>query len=393
MSAYFIPSAKKDPSVIGQRFIHLGLGWIGDRGGGLERYQDGICRAHELMGHDVEAWVQSRTRIEPNHGYTVIAYASPVESRHVKLKKLKVLAQQRLDERDFTFISHHASVSSVLVGHLRDIPHIVHFQGPWAEEAIIEGAPYWKAWLQRRAERKAYRSADRIITLSKAFEDLVIARYGVDSDRVRVVPGGIDCAKADPGLSRREARERLSWPTDRPIVLSVRRLVRRVGIDVLIEAAKEIVRHHPDLLVLIGGTGPLRQEFESRIKELDLEDHVRLLGFVPDNDLPIAYAAADYSIVPTQSLEGFGLVTIESMAAGTPSIVTPVGSLPEIANPLCKNLVLTGSRHDDIVVGLREILRGDAEMPSALKCRKYVQDNYDWSVIGPRVLSVYTNTS
>jgi glycogen(starch) synthase len=389
MPADSICSATSDQAVVGQRFIHLGLGWIGDRGGGLERYQDGICRAHSVMGHHVEAWVQSRAPIELDVGYSVRAYASPTQPRREKLIKLRELANHNFTKHDFTFVSHHASVSSAVIGKLHGIPHVVHFQGPWADEAAVEGAPSWKTWLQRRAERKAYRSADRIITLSEAFARLVVDRYGVHPDRVRVVPGGIDSAKADPGLSRREARERLGWPNDRPIVLSVRRLVRRVGIDVLIEAAKEIVRHHPDLLLLIGGTGPLRQEFECRIKDLDLEHHVRLLGFVRDNDLPIAYAAADYSIVPTQSLEGFGLVTIESMAAGTPSIVTPVGSLPEILSPLSRDLVLSGHHKDEIAVGLTAILRGDTHTPSQSFCRKYVRENYDWTVIGPKVLSVY----
>ena len=372
-----------------QKFLHLGLGWIGDRGGGLERYQDGICRTHSLLGYSVEAWVQSRSPIEPNIGYTVKAYASPVESRPEKLRKLKMLSRERFRIRDFTFISHHASVSSALVRQLREIPHIIHFQGPWADEASFEGAPLWKTWLQRRAERKAYRSADRIITLSQAFADLVITRYGVDSDRVRVVPGGIDSAKADPGLSRREARVQLGWPTDRPIVLSVRRLVRRVGIDVLVEAANEIVCRHPDLLIMIGGSGPLRQELESRIKDLDLADHVRLLGFVPDKDLPTAYAAADYTVVPTQCLEGFGLVTIESMAAGTPSIVTPVGSLPEIISPFSENLVLEGCSKKHIATRLDQILSCRLEMPNACACRNYVKATYDWCVVAPLVRDVY----
>jgi glycosyltransferase involved in cell wall biosynthesis len=372
-----------------QKLLHLGLGWIGDRGGGLERYQDGICRAHAAMGYSVEAWVQSRTPIEQNLGYQVFAYASPVESRGGKLKKLRALAGNRFATKDFIFVSHHASVSSALVGNLRDVPHVVHFQGPWAEEAAIEGAPRWKTWLQRREERKVYRSADRVITLSRAFAELVVERYGVNPDRLRVVPGGIESAKADPGLTRREARERLGWPSDRPILLSVRRLVRRVGIDVLIEAAKEIVCRHPDLLILVGGTGPLRQEFESRIKDLDLVNHVRLLGFVPDKDLPTAYAAADYTIVPTQCLEGFGLVTIESMAAGTPSIVTPVGSLPEIVSPLSKNLVLSGRRHDEIARGLDSIFTGEISIPDGIACKSFVQKNFDWHVIAPKVRDAY----
>ncbi len=375
--------------MIEQKFLHLGLGWIGDRGGGLERYQDGVCRAHAAMGNSVEAWVQSRTPIVQDFGYQVQAYASPVEPRSVKLKKLRALAVDRFNRNNFVFISHHASVCSSLVRKLSGRPHVVHFHGPWADESSVEGAPYWKTWLQRREERKVYRSADRIITLSQAFKDLVIERYGVEPSRVRVVPGGIDTSKADPGLSRREARERLGWPTDRPIILSVRRLVRRVGIDVLIEAGREIVRHHPDLLILIGGTGPLSAEFASRIDELGLSQHVRLLGFIPDNQLPMAYAAADYSIVPTQALEGFGLVTIESMAAGTPAIVTPIGSLPEITQPFCPNLILPGREAIDLARGLRPILNGVINVPDSDVCRKYVRSTYDWNVVSPMVMNVY----
>jgi glycosyltransferase involved in cell wall biosynthesis len=371
------------------KFLHLGLGWIGDCGGGLERYQDGICRAHAAMGYNVEAWVQSRIPIDQEYVYRVRAYASPVETRLEKLKKLRALARDHLADEDFTFVSHHASVSSSVVGSLRNVAHIVHFQGPWADEASFEGAPLWKTWLQRRAERKAYRSADRIIALSQAFAELVIARYGVNPDRVRVVPGGIDSANADPGISRREARQKLGWPTDRPILLCVRRLVRRVGIDVLINAAKELVYRHPELLILIGGSGSLRGEFASRIRDLDLEDHVRLLGFVPDKELRIAYAAADYSIVPTQCLEGFGLVTIESMAAGTPAIVTPVGSLPEILNPFSEELVLEGCDKKHIVTRLDEILSCRLSIPDAEACRNYVRKKYDWRVVAPLVKDVY----
>ncbi|MFN9942722.1 MAG: glycosyltransferase, partial [bacterium] len=95
-----------------------------------------------------------------------------------------------------------------------------------------------------------------------------------------------------------------------------------MGVDVLVAAVDQLFRNSPgrygDLLVLIGGTGPLREELEQQINERKLEDYVQLLGFVPDEKLSTAYRAANTSIVPTQALEGFGLVMLESMAAGTP---------------------------------------------------------------------------
>ena len=295
--------------------------------------------------------------------------------------------------REFTLVSHHASVSSALVPRLSDVPHVVHFQGPWADEAAIEGAPRWKTFLQRRAERKAYHSADRIITLSDAFAKLIVERYGVSPDVVRVVPGAIDAAAADPGISRSEARQRLGWPLNRPILISIRRLVKRVGIDVLIEATRQLVAKHPDLLVLIGGTGPLHGELAAAIERYGLAQNVRLLGFIPDQQLSTAYAAADYSIVPTQALEGFGLVTLESMATGTPAIVTPVGSLPEVCGPLCESLVLPGKTAQAMAEAIDEILRGQTKLPNAAACRRYVRENYDWGVIAPKVLAVYEAAS
>lgn len=382
--------ATNAPTVGTKPIIHLGLGWIGDRGGGLERYQHGICSAHASMGVPTSALVQSRTVIASDVDYQAIAFASLDDSRSLRQKKLRAeLATLLHQQPDAHFISHHASVACSVLKLIHDRDHVVHFQGPWASEAAVEGAPRWKTWVQRRQERRVYQSADRVITLSTAFKNLVAEQYGVDAGRVHVIPGAIDAAASDPGISRTEARERIGWPTDRPIVLSIRRLCRRVGVDVLIQAAVDVAREHPDVLFMIGGTGPLQSELESLIRDHGLQDHVRLLGFVADEDLQVAYRAADYSIVPTQYLEGFGLVTLESMATGTPSIVTPVGSLPEVMSPLCESLVLPGKSAISIATGLTEILSGSSVLPDDQRCKDYVRKNFDWTVIAPRVLNVY----
>ncbi|EMI19804.1 glycosyl transferase group 1 [Rhodopirellula maiorica SM1] len=360
----------------------------------MERYQHGICSAHANLGATTSALVQSRIEIENTHGYRVIPFASPQDSRRDRRKQLRQTITPLLaNSRSATFVSHHASVSYHVTDLIGDHDHVVHFQGPWAEEAAVEGAPKWKTFLQRRQERKVYQSADRIITLSTAFKTLVVDRFGVDPDRVHVIPGAIDASAADPAITRAEARERLDWPADREIVLSIRRLCRRVGVDVLIQAAIDVVRNHPDVLFMIGGTGPLKSELESLIQQHQLQKNVRLLGFVADSDLQIAYRAADYSILPTQALEGFGLVTLESMATGTPSIVTPVGSLPEVVGPLSESLILPGKSADQIAIGLSEIFAGKRDIPGDEACREYVRSKYDWSVIAPRVLEVYRGSS
>jgi glycosyltransferase involved in cell wall biosynthesis len=116
---------------------------------------------------------------------------------------------------------------------------------------------------------------------------------------------------------------------------------------------------------------------------------VRLLGFVPDESLPSAYRAADLSVVPTVALEGFGLIVVESLAAGTPCLVTPVGGLPEAVSGLSRALILRSTGAEAIADGLGDALTGVTPMPGPRECVDFARRNFDWPVIAERVRLVY----
>ena len=78
----------------------------------------------------------------------------------------------------------------------------------------------------------------------------------------------------------------------------------------------------------------MRDSLEKLIQTKDLEENVRLLGFVLEDRLPEYYQAADLLIMPARALEGFGLSTIEALSCGTPVIGTPIGATPEVIGPL-----------------------------------------------------------
>ena len=126
-----------------------------------------------------------------------------------------------------------------------------------------------------------------------------------------------------------------------------------------------------------------------QIAALGLQDHVRLLGFVPDGDLPAAYRAASLTVVPTHALEGFGLIVAESLAAGTACLVTPVGGLPAAVEALSPELVLRGADAASIADGVIGALSGTRLMPDAEACREFARQHYDWPVIAARVRAVY----
>jgi glycosyltransferase involved in cell wall biosynthesis len=284
--------------------------------------------------------------------------------------------------------SHFALYASALLPNLSRLNHVVHFHGPWAAETAAEGRHQANVAAKRVIEHSVYSTAKAFVTLSKAFKNLLISQYGVDPDLIHIVPGGVDLERFSTG-DRDAARVRLAWPKQASILFCVRRLVRRMGLESLIEAFAAAAPKHADAFLIIGGTGPLRMELEAKVKSHNLSDQVLFTGFIPEADLPSAYQAADLSIVPSQNLEGFGLTAVESLACGTPVLVTPVGGLPEILDPLESNLVLPSQDTGIMADRIDRFLGGKMPVPSTARCREHVEANFAWPKIAQQVKAIY----
>lgn len=116
-----------------------------------------------------------------------------------------------------------------------------------------------------------------------------------------------------------QLRERYS---NHKIVFSLGRLVPYKGYHNLIEAAQYL---SDDYVVVIGGTGPLRESLEQLIKERKLEKKVKLLGFVKDEEVAAYFTACDIFVLPSvQKTEAFGIVQIEAMSCGKPVVATKI---------------------------------------------------------------------
>ena len=116
-----------------------------------------------------------------------------------------------------------------------------------------------------------------------------------------------------------QLRERYS---NHKIVFSLGRLVPYKGYHNLIEAAQYL---SDDYVVVIGGTGPLRENLEQLIKERKLEKKVKLLGFVKDEEVAAYFTACDIFVLPSvQKTEAFGIVQIEAMSCGKPVVATKI---------------------------------------------------------------------
>jgi glycosyltransferase involved in cell wall biosynthesis len=289
--------------------------------------------------------------------------------------------------------SHFALYTAPALDLLKGRRLVSHFHGPWYAESLEEGKGRVAARVKSRLEAVVYRRADRVIVLSEAFARLVTESFGVAPERVRRVPGSVDIERFALRTPRAESRAALGLPPggslDRPVLVSVRRLVNRMGLATLIEAMPAIVAAVPEVLLCIAGTGPLRPALEEQVDRLGLREQVRFLGFVTEAMLPHLFYAADLNLVPTTALEGFGLVAAEAMATGTPSMVTPVGGLPEVVGGLSEDLVFAGSDAGAIAEGVIQALRGGIQLPTREACRAYVEENFSSRLMAERTAAVY----
>lgn len=395
MTAIVTPEIRLHPergrgSCASLQTLQLGMDWFGEKAGGLNRVYAQLVAELARSGVELHGLVAGSPDVARASNGLVHAFAPSGAPLLTRLRALRAAASAWLREHpDAVIVSHFALTAFPVLPHVAAHPLVVHFQGPWGEESRVEGAGRLTVRAKEAVERSVYRRASQAIVLSGAFRDVLAGRFGVPLDRIHVVPGGVDVDRFALAASRAECRRELGWPTDRPIVLCVRRLVRRVGVDTLVEAAAALRERVPDVLVLVAGRGPLRHELEGRIGALGLQHHVRLLGFVADESLPTAYRAADLSVVPTAALEGFGLITVESLAAGTPCVVTPVGGLTDVVAPFAPQLVTDSPRAADVADVLARALRGEIALPDAARCEAYARDGFDWPVVAERVRRVY----
>ncbi|HEY2652952.1 MAG TPA: glycosyltransferase family 4 protein [Solirubrobacteraceae bacterium] len=353
----------------------IGLGWFPDRLGGLNRYY------RDLLEHLPEA-----TGVVVGGDAETPAHVAGV-SNHTRPLPLRLLAVWRAAQRaagDGDVIDAHFALYSLLplwLGRLRRKPVVLHFHGPWAEENLAAGD---RSQLKRRArlalERAAYGRADQAVVLTSAFRQVLVERYGVAPWIVNVVPPGVDLERFSLG-SRDVARRELGVPTDAFVAVSVRRLVRRMGLEVLLEAWRDALGDLPGgSKLMIAGDGPLESELREFTRAAGIRDSVRILGRVSDERLVSIYRAADVAVVPTLEHEGFGLVVLEAAACGTPSIVTSVGGLPEAVAGLDPSLLVPPGDPTE----LRErLLRSVADRPDRTRTREYAE-RHGWDQVAAR---------
>ena len=371
------------------RIACVGTGWYPQIPGGLEKYLYGMTHALLKAGDTVDLFVLGDPHFDSERGH---AYS--IGQPNTRLPQRMLAARQQFAKsfrEPYDVINLHFAMNALpLIPFIKHTsPRVVNFQGPWGAESRAEGGGDLSVRIKEMLERFIYTRCDQFIVLSSAFKEILMG-YGIAAERIHVIPMGIDCEFFVEAADRRAVRAELGWPQDATIFFTARRLVNRVGVHELVQAAREVRNSFPNAVVKIAGKGPLHGELVEAINALRLGDCVELLGFVSEADLVRAYQAADVTVLPTQSLEGFGTIISESLACGTPVIVTPVGGMPEIVAPLGADLIMDSASSESIATCMSRVMRGDIVLPDAGTCRAFAVKYFDWNVVIQQVRAVFT---
>jgi glycosyltransferase involved in cell wall biosynthesis len=173
-------------------------------------------------------------------------------------------------------------------------------------------------------------------------------------------------------------RNELHLPRDATLLVTVRDLEQRMGIETLLAALADLNKGQRTFCV-IGGSGPLRSFLEERASRLGIRSHVHFAGHIPEKKLPLYYQAADLFVLPTRSHEGFGLVTVEALACGTPVVATPAGATPEILAPLDNRLLAEDTGAEAIATAIERSIRLAEDDAFRGRCRAYAEERYSWT--------------
>ena len=298
------------------RIVHVGLESPHWRIGGLNRYLSELLHAQGELGTNASViWIDD----DGGTGVVPSGLSWP--------KRVRAFARRiRHDPADVIDVHFPAHAAYALAtGAFRRRPFIVHFQGPWALESAVAGSSRLSVIAKSLVEGYVLRRAERVVTLSSAFRAVAVERYRVPPHLVDVITPGVSLVE---GLDRRLIRQRLGLEGRITFVI-VRRLTPRMGIEAFVNFFAREGRSNEHVVII--GDGEQRGELEAQVSRLGLADRVRFLGRVDDDTLRDWYEAADVSIVPTIAHEGFGLVVLESLAHGTPVVVTDVDGLRDAA--------------------------------------------------------------
>ena len=273
----------------------------------------------------------------------------------------------------------------------------------WKGEALVtkrdnpkELNPNEKAMLRfnvvlRFYEKKLMKKADALIAVSKYTVNELTELYSINEKKIHVIYNGVDVDRFKSRPNRAEMRREFGLEEDKKVVLFVGRLYHRKGLEILLRSIPPVLKEFSNVKFAISGTGFKQKEESLRnlAKELNIENDVTFLGYVPDEKLPLLYSASDIFVLPA-IYENFPFAILEAQSTGLPVISTKVGGIPEFLVDNENGFVIDPGDETQLTEKLLTLLQ-DPKLAKKMgdHGRNLIEDKLDWRLITNQVIDLY----
>jgi glycosyltransferase involved in cell wall biosynthesis len=246
-------------------------------------------------------------------------------------------------------------------------------------------------FLLRRYEKKLMKRSDALIAVSKYTVGELTGLYGIEEEKIHVIYNGVDTCKFKPRPDRAELRREFGLEEKKKIVLFVGRLYHRKGLEILLRSIPPVIQQFRNVKFAISGTGFKKKEESLRdlAKELEIEDYVTFLGYVPDEKLPDLYSGSDIFVLPA-IYENFPFAILEAQATALPVISTKVGGIPEFLINNENGFLIDPGDPAQLTQRILTLLQ-DPKLAKKMgsQGRNLIEEKFAWRLITNQVIDLY----
>lgn len=288
------------------------------------------------------------------------------------------------------------ALAAISVGRALAIPVVYEVRALWEDAAASHGTaeaggPRYRA--TRALETWALRHAHAVVTISEGLRRDIVAR-GLPASKVTLVPNAVDLATFRPASAADPQLAAKLGTANRTTVGFAGSFYAYEGLDLLLQALPAAIEAVPDLLVLLIGGGPCRDQLQALVANLRLEAHVRFVDWVPQSALPKHYDLMDLLIYPRRSMRLTELVTplkpLEAMAQQRIVLASDVGGHRELIEDGVTGYMFKADCQQSLCGTLVRALSERDKWPEMQRRgRQFIAEQRTWPVVASRYEPVY----
>ncbi|MEH7121144.1 glycosyltransferase family 4 protein [Neobacillus vireti] len=236
-------------------------------------------------------------------------------------------------------------------------------------------------------EQQLIIESDQIIVCSEYMKEELCEVFAFQDERLTVIPNGVEPLKANIKVA-----DIFPELIDKKYIFSIGRIVEEKGFETIIEAAATAKDKQQDIVFVIAGKGPMLKEYQNRVLKRGLECYVSFIGYVSDDQRNALIQDCELVVIPSL-YEPFGIVVLESMALGKPTVVSNTGGMKGIIKHLQNGMLMVPGSPQSLLEQIEYLFNQPEKAKEiGIRGKQIVQSLYGWKRIAAETSRIMEDT-